>query len=293
MKRILKQRKAFTLIELLVVIAIIAILAALLLPALAAAKRKAQRINCASNLRQIGVSIRMWGDDNNGLYPALVSTAQGGAKEYVYDNGQPTLPSGYSYSIGAPFLVMSNILDNPALVWCPSDTMNNDQAATNWSQFIAIGATMANANGHSASANTPPGSANPGKIVSYFLCGDANDTQPQCVIAGDRNIGNNAVPGATAAAGMAQGWSAANGPAGGTHTGSDASDGSAANGSATYNLNGVQWTSWAWSGNDIHLANGNVLLGDGSAQQAGVADLQLDLQTATNAFGTNVWYNFP
>jgi prepilin-type N-terminal cleavage/methylation domain-containing protein len=161
MKRILKQNKAFTLIELLVVIAIIAILAALLLPALAAAKRKAQRINCISNLKQVGIAFRLWEGDNGDKYPMAVSTTYNGAKEKVYSASSTP---GAAYGLTNVFVVMSNELSTPKILVCPSDSTRN--YTTNFANLVDNKNNM-----------------------SYFVCGDAAETYPQMILDGDRNIG--------------------------------------------------------------------------------------------------------
>jgi prepilin-type N-terminal cleavage/methylation domain-containing protein len=257
MKNILKQKRAFTLIELLVVIAIIAILAAMLLPALAAAKRKAQRINCVSNLKQVGLAFRLWEGDNGDKYPMTVAFSQGGAQDFVYQGD--ALGSANKYYMGIIFMVMSNELSTPKILACPSDTKN---AATNFSPTTASGGEF------------PTNTATATNYISYFIGGDAIDTQPQSILGGDRNIGTDGGTPANPPTTMFTGYGNGNG-----------------GGNATV---ATVIGDWAWTSGDLHLKNGNIMLGDGSVQQETLNGLVNALTSATNSTANpSLSYDFP
>jgi prepilin-type N-terminal cleavage/methylation domain-containing protein len=112
--------RAFTLIELLVVIAIIAILASLLMPALARAKSKGKSIACISNLKQLGLAIRMYADEHDQKYPF----ADNEVPYNYYPIPRPT-------NVEVITITLSNYLGGSMRVFqCPSDVFSNAPAIT-------------------------------------------------------------------------------------------------------------------------------------------------------------------
>jgi len=113
---------AFTLIELLVVMAVIAILAALLFPVFAVARGKARQAVCTSNLRQIGLSMAMYMQDYDSLYPYAVDPADRYTPQIWA--GNPAYAAFYEAipTIGMIQDVLQPYIKSKELFHCPSDT---------------------------------------------------------------------------------------------------------------------------------------------------------------------------
>jgi prepilin-type N-terminal cleavage/methylation domain-containing protein/prepilin-type processing-associated H-X9-DG protein len=150
----------FTLIELLCVIALVSVIAALLLSALNKAQARARRIQCISDLKQVGLASHVFALDHGGRFPMQVPVNDGGSREFLQAAYQMSGDFYFSYR---HFQALSNELIDPKLVVCPADTRLP----------AASFALLNNSN------------------LSYFVAAYARLGESDSILAGDRNLTND------------------------------------------------------------------------------------------------------
>lgn len=146
-----RRNAGLTLMEALVSIWVLAVLIAVLWPALAPRRHYGHMINCMNNLKQVGLSFRIWEGDNNDKYPMQLSVTNGGTMELVATG-----------NVAATFQVMSNELSTPKILYCLQDAGRT--YATNFTTDF---------NNHG---------------ISYFVAAEGDEQYPQRFLAGDANF---------------------------------------------------------------------------------------------------------
>jgi competence protein ComGC len=213
-RRLNNQRiGGFTLVEVVTVIVVVVVLAGVLLPMLMRPRTtRCGPIGCASRLQQIGLAFRMWSQEHGDKFPWAVSTNEGGTLEFAHTS-----------DVFRHYLSLSNELSSPKVLRCLADEKRT--AATSWDQLTS---------------NAP--------FLSYFAGLNADESRPQTILSGDRNLTTNGRPAA---------------------------------GVITVSSN----ASFGFT-RELHRTHGNIGLADGSAQQVTAADLQkqniLQFQTITS-----------
>lgn len=156
------NRAAFTFGELMVVLTIVLSVAVLVLQASRTRRGCVYRMSCVNNLKQTSLAFKQWALDNDDKFPTHVSMTNGGAMELVRRG-----------DVYVAFLVMSNELNTPKVLFCPEESNRRRKAATSW-------------------GNTPSNYAGAIQIpfvnnsnTSYFVGVDAEDAKPQMLFVGD------------------------------------------------------------------------------------------------------------
>ena len=151
-----KSIAAFTKLDVMIVVGTLVMLAVWLVYAQRGGRfgrPRAARINCVSNLKQVGLGFRMWSNDHNERFPWQVPAAEGGTKEFA---GLPYAALHYA--------LVSNEFHSPKILRCTED---KDRTKTNsWEAPLHLS-------------------------LSYFAGLNADETKPATILAGDRNVSTN------------------------------------------------------------------------------------------------------
>jgi len=152
-----KSLSAFTKLDVMIVVGTLVMLAVWLTytqrRGMRAPRMGAARVNCASNLKQVGLGFRMWANDHGDRFPWQVPAAEGGTKEFAQ------LPYATLH-----YVIVSNEFNSPKILTCVAD--QNRVRTNNWEVPLHLS-------------------------LSYFAGLNADETKPATILSGDRNISTN------------------------------------------------------------------------------------------------------